>query len=141
MFTVKLSRPADLPLEKWLRDVFEAAPVLVRLGVPVIQRRVLGLRLSQRPFAPGYLIGWKIADGGDDWMRLEADSSLITANIVGSVRDGQVSVATFVRYERPLAALVWPPVAVLHRQVALTLMLRAVTLQDQFGSAARVAGR
>jgi hypothetical protein len=65
----------------------------------------------------------------------------MTANIVGQVRDGQVSVATFVRYERPIAALVWPPVAVLHRQVALTMMRRAVALQDQLGSVTRVAGR
>jgi hypothetical protein len=140
MFTVELSRPAGVSLEQWLRDVFEAGPVLVRLGVPVIQRRVLGLGLNQRPFAPGYLIGWKIAGGGDDWMRLEADSSLMSANIVGIAAEDKVSVATFIRYERPIAALVWPPVAVVHRQVALALMLRAVALQDRVGSATRVAG-
>jgi hypothetical protein len=140
MFSAATGGPAGASLEQRLREVFEDSPVLVRVGVPLVQRMLLGLRLSRPPSAPGHLIGWKIAERGNEWIRLEANSWLITAHIVGAVVDGHVCVATFVRYEHVAAALVWPPVSIAHRHVALRLMQRHVVVHTR-GSAPRVVAR
>jgi hypothetical protein len=98
-------------------------------GLPVLisflQRALLGLRLELRP-SPDHLLGWKIADRGEHWIRVEAASWLLTGHVVMHVDEGQLSFATFIRYDRRLAALVWPPVSLIHRQVALALVRRAI---------------
>ncbi|MGH7856074.1 MAG: hypothetical protein ACREQY_02000, partial [Candidatus Binatia bacterium] len=70
--------------------------------------------------------GWQIADRGDSWIRLEASSCFLTAHIVVKVDDGQVSVATFIRYDRPLASLVWRPLSAGHRLAMPGLLRDAV---------------
>jgi len=67
--------------------------------------------------------GWKIAARGDSWIRLEAVSWFMTAQIVIQVDDEQLSVATFIRYDRPMAALAWPPLSAGHR-LAMPGLLR-----------------
>lgn len=37
-------------------------------------------------------------------------------------RPARLSFTSFVRYDRRLAAFVWPPVSLIHRQVALALV-------------------
>src|SRR5438046_179620 len=88
-------------------------------------RVLCGLRLERRP-SPGYVGGWKIADRGDRWIRSEAASWFMTAHIVVQVDDGQLSVATFVRYDRPIAALVWPPLSAGHRLAMPGLLRKTV---------------
>ena len=61
----------------------------------------------------------------DSWIVLEAASWFLTAQIVFQVADGRVSVATFIRYDRPVAALVWPPLSVGHRQAMPGLLRHA----------------
>lgn len=70
-----------------------------------------------------YVQGWKIANRGDNSIRLEPASWFITAHAVVDVDDGQPAIALFVRYDRPIAALVWPPVSIMHRR-AVPAMLR-----------------
>lgn len=41
-------------------------------------------------------------------------------------REGRVSFATFVRYDRPMAALVWPAVSIIHRRAVPDLLRYAV---------------
>ena len=45
---------------------------------------------------------------------------------VVQVDDGQLSVATFVRYDRPIAALVWPPLSAGHRLAMPGLLRKTV---------------
>src|SRR5215510_11697499 len=96
--------------EQWARAAVEAAG----LAGQFVWRVLCGLRLEWRP-SPDYVGGWKIADRGDSWVRLEAASWFMTAHLVLEVDDGQLSVATFIRYDRPMAALVWPPLSAGHR--------------------------
>jgi hypothetical protein len=70
--------------------------------------------------------GWKIADRGDSWIRVEASSWFMTANIVFQIDEGRVSFATFIRYDRPVAALVWTPVSIIHRAIAPDFLRAAV---------------
>jgi hypothetical protein len=43
--------------------------------------------------------------------------------------DEQLSFASFIRYDRWLGKIVWPPVSLIHRQVALALVRSAVCAQ------------
>jgi hypothetical protein len=107
-----------------LRALIEGVPGPVRLFIPLVQRLLLGLRLEQRP-SPDNVLGWKIADRGENWLRIEAASWFMTAQCVLQNAEGQASLAAFVRYDRWIAPLVWLPVSLIHRQVGLALMRQA----------------
>jgi hypothetical protein len=56
-------------------------------------------------------------------------SWFLTGHVVMHVDEGQLSLASFIRYDRWPAACVWPPVSLIHRQVALTLVRSAIRTQ------------
>ena len=112
LFTVTTSEAVCASPEQWARAAVEAAG----LGGQFVWRVLCGLRLERRP-SPDSIGGWKIADRGDSWIRLEAASWFMTAQLVLMVDDGHLSVATFIRYDRPIAALVWPPLSAGHRSL------------------------
>lgn len=122
--TATVSKTSDRTPEQWLRTMLEGVPRGLLLVVLAIQRVALGLRLQMRP-SPEHVVGWKIADRGEGYVRIEAASWFLTGHVIVHVDDGQLSFATFVRYDRPLAALVWPSVSLIHRQVALALVRSA----------------
>jgi hypothetical protein len=97
--------------------------------------RLLGLRLGPRP-SPEHVQGWRIIGRGDDWIRMEAVSWCMTANAIVKVEAGQVSVALFVRYDRSIAAVIWPPVSVMHRRAMPALLGQAVKIQATPATAA-----
>jgi hypothetical protein len=115
---------ARTPDERVL-GALRGVPGPLRGVVPFIQRVILGLRLETKP-SRDHLFGWKIADRGDTWMRLEASSWFLTGHIVLHDAAGRLSFATFVRYDRAIAAVVWPPVSIIHRYVAIALVRSAV---------------
>ena len=121
LFTVTAGAAADRSPEQWARAAVDDA---AGLAGQFVWRALLGLRLERRP-SPDHVAGWKIVDRGDSWIVLEAASWSLTAQIVVQVGDGQVSVATFIRYDRPVAALVWPPLSVGHRQAMPGLLRHA----------------
>jgi hypothetical protein len=126
--------PADP--EQVVHEVLGELPRVLLLLIPFVQRVFLGFRLKLRP-SPEHLIGWEIADRGEGWMRIETASWFLTAHVVMHVDKGRISLASFLRYDRWLARLVWPPVSVIHRQVALALVRRAVERSARdFGSCA-----
>jgi hypothetical protein len=118
-FTLLTGRATDRSSEAWARAVLEHTPV--GRSAPRLWR-ALGLRLGPRP-SPDHIQGWRIADRGDGWLRIEATSWFMTAQAVVHVEDGRVSLALFLRYERAVAALIWPPVSLMHRR-AVPVMLR-----------------
>ncbi|WP_327149199.1 hypothetical protein [Nocardia sp. NBC_01329] len=89
-----------------------------------VWRVVLGLRLTRRSGIE-QVAGWRIADRGDSWITLEARSWLFVGRLVVEVLDGSVSLACFLRYERPLGARVWGAVSPAHRRVAPLLLTDA----------------
>lgn len=100
-------------------------PRWLPLFITFVQRVFLGLRLKLRA-SPDHLLGWKIADRDENWIRIEAASWFLTGHVVIHVDEGQVSFASFIRYDRRVAAFVWPPVSLIHRQVALALVRRGI---------------
>ena len=97
--------------DQWARAMFGDVP---SAGEVLIWRVVLGLRLS-RGRSPATVAGWRIGGRGEDWIRMEAASWFLGANLVVRAADGQVSLGTFVRYERRLGRFLWPPLSAVHR--------------------------
>ena len=87
-----------------------------------VWRRLLGLRL-----VPGaeHIGGWKVGARGEDWIRLEASSWFLSAQIVMKIDGGELFVATLIRYDRPLARMVWIPLSIGHRAAMPRLLRRA----------------
>lgn len=102
---------AEATPERWARAMFGDVP---SVGELFIWRGVLGLRLN-RTRSPDTVGGWRLADRGEDWVRLEATSWFLTGNMVVTAADGQVSLATFLRYDRRLGQLLWPTLSGIHR--------------------------
>lgn len=102
--------------EQWARALFEE--VAGRSG-QFVWRVLLGLRLQA---SPDRVAGWEIAARGGDWLVLEARSWFMTGNLVVLADDERVSLGTFVRYDRPVAARIWPPLARKHRRFAPDLL-------------------
>lgn len=99
--------------EQWARAMFGSVP---SAGEVFIWRGLLGLRLARdRP--PATVAGWRITGRGPDWIRLEAASWFMTGNLLVQTAAGQVSLVTFVHYDRPLGRLWWPPLSVIHRRL------------------------
>jgi hypothetical protein len=121
-FTASTGGATDPSAEEWARAILEETPT--GRSAPVLWR-LLGLRLGPTP-SPDYVQGWKIADRAHGWIRLETASWFMTAHAVVRVDDAQVSLALFLRYDRPVAAIIWPPVAVVHRRGAPVMLRQAV---------------
>jgi hypothetical protein len=111
--------------EQFVREVLEDLPRWLPPFIAFVQRVFLGFRLKLRP-SPDRLLGWKIVERGGTWMRIETASWFMTCHVVIHVAEDQASVASFIRYDRRLAAFVWPPVSLIHRQVALALVRRGI---------------
>jgi hypothetical protein len=76
--------------------------------------------------SPDHVQGWRIAGRGDDWIRLETASSVMTAHAVIHLEDGRLSLALFLRYERAIAALIWAPVSLMHRRGVPPMLRQAL---------------
>lgn len=114
--------------DRVVQAVLKNLPRSLVLIILFVQRVFLGLRLKLRP-SPDHLLGWKIAERGENWIRIEAASWFLTAHVVMHADQGMLSLASFIRYDRRLAAFVWPPVSLVHRQVAIALARSAVRAQ------------
>ena len=122
LVTATTSQAMDKSAEDWARALLEDTPG--GRSAPVLWR-LLGLRLGPTP-SPDFVQGWNIADRGEDWIRIETASWFMTVHAVVEFDDGHVSLALFVRYDRPIAALIWPPVSVLHRRGMPVMLQQAL---------------
>ncbi len=125
--TASVSETPAAP-EQLVHAALKGIPRGLLFFVPFVQRVVLGLRLQLRP-SPDRLLGWEIVERGENWIRIEASSWFLTGHVVMHVDEGRLSFASFIRYDRRLAAFVWPPVSLIHRQVALALVRSAIRAQ------------
>ena len=125
LFTVTTNGAAAASPERWCRTAIED---VAGLGGQFIWRGILGLRLKSGP-SRELVGGWKIADRGEDWIRLESSSWFLTAHLVTWLDDGHLSVGTFIRYDRPIAALIWMPASAVHRRLTPGLLDQTVRLR------------
>ena len=133
VFTVTTNGAADATPEQWFRTALEH---VAGRGGQFIWRGVLGLRLKSRP-STDRIAGWKIADRGEDWIRLEASSWFMTAHLVTRLDDGQLFAGTFIRYDHPVAPLIWGPASAVHRRMMPGLLVKTVRLRARHSGAFR----
>jgi hypothetical protein len=110
--------------EGWARAEFEQAPAPVRWLLVIGFRYGLGLRLGSRA-SPERVLGWKIVDRQADSITIESRSWFLTSRLVFRTERSRVTQSTLVRYDRRIAAIIWPPVSILHRQIVPRLLHRA----------------
>jgi len=114
LFVAPAEDAAETSPEGWARAAVEGAPAMGRF---LAWEVCCALRLEHTASADR-LAGWRIAGRGPDWIRMEAESWFMAAHIVFRVEPRRVSFATFIRYDRAIAALVWGLASIVHRQVA-----------------------
>jgi hypothetical protein len=127
VFTVTTNGVADATPEQWFRTALED---VAGRGGQFIWRGVLGLRLKSRP-STERVGGWKIADRGEDWIRLEASSWFMTVHLVTRLDDGQLFAGTFIRYDHPIAPLIWVPASAVHRRMMPGLLVKTIRLRGR----------
>ena len=132
LFTVTTRGAPDASPEQWARTAIED---VAGRGGQRIWRGVLGLRLGSRS-SPDRVGGWKIADRGEDWIRLEASSWFMTAHLVIRLDDGHLSAGTCIRYDHPIAPLIWVPVSAVHRRLMPGLLSGTVRRRARLSDAA-----
>ena len=125
LFTLRTNGPPDASPEQWFRTALED---VAGRGGQFIWRGILGLRLKSGP-STDRVGGWKIADRGKEWIRLEASSWFLTAHLVTRLDDGHLSAATFIRYDHPIAPLIWVPLSAVHRRLMPGLLAQTVRLR------------
>lgn len=135
MFT--LATRLDATPEQWARAMFGDVPSAAER---LIWRGLLGLRLS-RGRSPDTVAGWRITDRGEGWIRLEAGSWFMSANLVVRTIDGRVSLVTLVRYDRTFGRLMWPPLSAVHRRLAPRLLHEAAARTEASRQDTRRASR
>jgi hypothetical protein len=127
LFTVSAPAASDRPAEEWSRAALEGASPTGRF---IAWQVLCGLRLDTRP-APDHVAGWKLADRGENWIRIEAASWFMTAHVVVAVEDDEVSVALLIRYDRQAGGFIWRPLSVMHRRLMPGLLRHAVRRMDR----------
>ena len=111
--------------EQWARAMFGDIPSPAER---FIWRGLLGIRLS-RGSSPHTVAGWRIGERSEQWIRLEACSWFLSANLVVRTSDGRVSLATLLRYDRSLGSVVWPPLSAVHRRLTPRVLRAAVAIR------------
>lgn len=118
LFEVAAPGAIDWTAEEWARTALENASAVGRF---LAWQLALGLRLDHRPAAER-VVGWRIGERGERRLQLTARSWCMTAHIVFLVAEDRLSVATFITYDRRIAALVWRPVSARHRALMPRLL-------------------
>lgn len=131
LFTLTTTQPGmSSSPEAWVRAVLEQTPLARRSARRLW--RLLGLRLGPRN-STEHVQGWTIVGRGGNWIRLQTSSWYMTAQAVCLVEQQSVSISLFLRYEQPVARLVWSTVSAPHQR-AVPAMLRQA--HDLMGDAA-----
>ncbi|WP_100499961.1 DUF2867 domain-containing protein [Geodermatophilus chilensis] len=108
-----LATDAEATPEQWARAMFGDVPSSAEW---VIWRGLLGLRLS-RGRSPATVGGWRVGGRGEDWIRLEAASWFLSADMLVQTAEGRVSWTTCLHHDRRVGQVVWPPLSAVHRRL------------------------
>jgi hypothetical protein len=126
LFTITTPIATDFSAEQWARAVLEQAP-LSRDNARRLWR-LMGLRLGPE-HSPQHVQGWKIAARGDNWLRAATASWYMAAEAVCLVEKRQVALSLSLRYDRPVAPVVWALVSGPHQRGVPVMLRQAVRLQ------------
>ena len=114
MFVATVAGASDRSAEDWARATIESASTVGRF---LAWRAVCQLR-PERGAAQDLIAGWRIADRGDQWIRVAARSWFLSAQMVFHVEQDRVAFLTFIRYDRSIGRVIWTAASKVHRAVA-----------------------
>ncbi|SDS12848.1 hypothetical protein [Microlunatus soli] len=119
-----VSTPTDLAVapEIWARTMVGDVPNTIER---VVWNGILRLGLSREP-SPERVAGWRITGRDPQWIRLEASSGLLAANIIVRTVDGRVSMATLIRYRSAVTRPIWTVLTPLHTSVMPKMLAAAI---------------
>jgi hypothetical protein len=120
-FVATLTAGDDRSPEQCARAVFEGAQWAVRWLLVAGFRFGLGLRLAPRS-SPDHILGWEILEETADSITLQAQSWFLTSRLVFQLDELHLTQSTRVRYDRAIAAILWLPVSIIHRQIVPRLL-------------------
>ncbi|ASR35843.1 hypothetical protein BAY61_13460 [Prauserella marina] len=114
----------DRTAVQWARAVFEGAPRPLRWFMLAGWLGVLRLRPGPRS-DPDLVFGWEILSASPGRATLGIDGTAFTTHLVVDVQGPRVVHATFVRFERRRAKILWTVCDPVHRLTITYLMNRA----------------
>ena len=114
-----LESASDATAQTWARAMYEES-----LGARgrLIFGQVLGLKLAP-PKTLGTVAGWRVAEQGEGWIRMEAEGKRVVGQIIVRTANGVLSVTTFIQYVSRLGSTTWTVWSILHRR-AMPKLLR-----------------
>jgi hypothetical protein len=124
-FTIATPRATERSAEEWARAILELAPLARRSTRPLW--RLMGLRLGP-PNSPDHVQGWRIAERGDVWLRVETGSWYASAQAVCLVEEGRISISLSLHYDRLPAAVIWAIVSGPHQRAVPVMLRQAMRL-------------
>lgn len=116
MFTLHTSATATP--EEWARAMFGETPTLTGRFIWCI---LLRFRLASGR-SPTTVAGWQVRTRGTDGITLEAESPILTGNLVVTTSPGRVCLGTFLHHRRPAGRRVWSLLSPIHRRLAPGLL-------------------
>lgn len=135
-FTVMLD-PGDLNATGWARRILEETPS--GRGAPSFWR-LIGIRLGPRP-SSDHIQGWRLVSADPGAVVLEARTPYLKARAVIEVEPTDLALALLVQYDHPVAAVLWPPIGVVHRRGVPQMLREAVGLDSRPTEASLDASR
>lgn len=124
LFVATTAVATDATAEAWARLAIEQAPAAGRF---LAWQVLCALRLDAARRPAEHVAGWTITGRERCWIRLDARSWFMRANMIFLVEPDRVSFATLVRYEHPVGRAIWGgAVSAIHRRVAPSFLGGAV---------------
>jgi hypothetical protein len=124
-FTVGRASSDPRSAEDWFRAAFEGSPAVIRHGLPVIWRSVLGLRMGPRP-SPDHVLGWRRVSTEPELAVYETQSGIAEANLVMRLEANRAVLTTFVHHLKPaIVSSIFVVAGPVHRAVIPFLLDRA----------------
>ncbi len=116
--------------DQWARLVFQDAPPALRLFLVLGWRMVLRVQLAPVT-SHGHVLGWTLEARSSTSATMGVRSPLMGVQKVLRVDRDRLVVATFVRFDRPAARLLWTVVLPIHRLLEPALLTNAVARASQ----------
>lgn len=114
--------------DQWARRMFGDCPSRTER---FIWRGLLRLHLHRGKSA-STIAGWTVAAHGPDWVRMETASRMATAALVVRATETELSLTTFMRYDRPAGRLIWAALSPVHRRLSPGILTEAVGTVTRF---------
>lgn len=113
------------PAGAWARQAFEGLPAVQRrLFGAVVWGGLLGMHLAPDG-TPGHISGWAVVVDGPGETVMHVDSWMLTGRLVTETTGDGVTITTLLRYDRPVARVVWAALGGIHRAVMPGVLSRS----------------